>query len=228
MSVGSLGSLVVLVGLIAPHQSPAPVPMLPSPGTYLGLLFAPSTSAGFNAGNPAPAGVVVTQVLPGSPAAKAGLTRNDFLQRYDGQDISGCEQLARLIQSDKPGRAVKLQVLRAGQVVVCEATLTVGPATCLASESHSMDTTTGSAPARTKPAGPALSANIEPQADGRLRIDLQYYLEGTGRLHTRTLTGNLSELQKQVGEFPDAERRLAQVLLDRLKQLDPAPVRPRP
>jgi hypothetical protein len=206
----------LLLGVLAPQQTPAPAP---NPGTYLGLLFAPNT---------APTGVLVTQVLPGSPASKAGLTRNDLVQRYDDQPISGCEQLARIIQADKPGRAVKLHVLRDGKAAVYEATLALGPAICLAGEARPMDPTLVGPPATAKPAGPALSASVEPQADGRLKVEMRYYLEGTGRLRTRTLTGSLSELQEQVNQFPEAELRLAQVLLDRLQQLNPTPVRPRP
>jgi hypothetical protein len=230
MSAGSLGSFVLLVGLIAPHQTTAPAPasasITPEAGTYLGLLFAPSTND--QKATDTPPGVLVTFVLPNSPASKAGLSRDDLLQRYDGQAITGCEQLARLIQGDKPGHVVKLQVLRAGRAVTCEATLTLGPAISVASEARPMDPAGGEPAATSKPGGPALSATVVPQADGRLRVDLQYYQEGTGRLRSLTLTGDLTELQEQVGKLPDGERPLAQVLLDRLKQRNSTPARPRP
>ncbi len=229
MGASALASVCLLMGLSVAHQE-AVIPASADRGTYLGILFGPNTSAPLEA-NPAPppGGVVVTQVLPDSPAAKAGLHRNDLLQRYGDQAVTSCEQLARLIQADTPGRVVTLQVRRAGRPLNLAAKLTVGPALRLAGEARQKG---GDAPAVGKAGlgaeAPALSAQIEPLGDGRLRVDLQYYLEGTGRLRSRTLTGTLVELARQIDQMPRDERRLGQVLLERLEQLNLTPARPRP
>src|SRR5262245_55234938 len=110
-------------------------------GTYLGILFGPlpgSFSPGYmrpasprkeppgrGAGSP---GVVVTYVLPDSPAAKAGLARNDVVLQYDRKKVRDCEHLARLIRDDKPDHKVPLRVLRGSRELTLEATLTTGPA----------------------------------------------------------------------------------------------------
>lgn len=217
-------SVLALVGCLASHQA-APAPPADNAGTYLGILFAPVTSGDLTATPlPEPPGVVVTQVLTDSPADRGGVRRNDLLRRYDKEAIRSCEHLARLIQADKPDRVVQLEVVRGGRPITLEAKLTTGPPLRLAGEGRPAG---GTPAAASKPAAPSLSAQVEPLGDGRLRVDLQYYLEGTGRLRSRTLTGTLAELAAEVGKLPDDERRLGKVLLERLQPLTP-PARPRP
>lgn len=60
-------------------------------------------------------GVVVTEVLPDGPAAKAGLQKDDVLVQYDGQTVEGTVQLRRLVRETPPGRSVNVTVMRGGQ-----------------------------------------------------------------------------------------------------------------
>lgn len=59
-------------------------------------------------------GVVVLEVEPGSPAAKAGLKENDVILQYDGQTIEGTVQFRRLVRETPPGRSVALGISRDG------------------------------------------------------------------------------------------------------------------
>lgn len=59
-------------------------------------------------------GVLVTEVLPDGPAAKAGLQTNDVVLEYDGREVEGTVQFRRLVRETPPGRSVGLTVLRAG------------------------------------------------------------------------------------------------------------------
>jgi serine protease Do len=59
-------------------------------------------------------GVVVTDVEPDSPAAKAGLKEKDVITRYDGQTVEGTVQFRRLVHETPPGRTVSLAVSRDG------------------------------------------------------------------------------------------------------------------
>lgn len=59
-------------------------------------------------------GVLVTEVLPDGPAAKAGLQTNDVVLEYDGHEVEGTVQFRRLVRETPPGRSVGLTVLRAG------------------------------------------------------------------------------------------------------------------
>jgi len=59
-------------------------------------------------------GVVVMDVEPDSPAAKAGLKEKDVITQYDGQTVEGTVQFRRLVRETPPGRTVALVVSREG------------------------------------------------------------------------------------------------------------------
>jgi len=61
--------------------------------------------------------VVVMQILPGGPAAEAGLQEHDVILTVDGQpavDASGQPQVARLVRG-QPGTTIQVSVQRQGQ-----------------------------------------------------------------------------------------------------------------
>lgn len=68
-------------------------------------------------------GLLVAMVSPDSPAAKAGLKRNDVLVAFGDQKLFSSDQLAKLVRSQKTGDKVSLSVLRAGKVLKLDATL---------------------------------------------------------------------------------------------------------
>src|SRR5271168_1741917 len=59
-------------------------------------------------------GVVVMDVEPDGPAAKAGLKENDVITQYDGQVVEGTVQFRRLVRETPTGRTVALQISRNG------------------------------------------------------------------------------------------------------------------
>ena len=59
---------------------------------------------------------MVRRVETGSPAEKAGIKPYDILLSYDDQKLFSPEQLTGLVRSDKPGRVVKVRLLRRGQI----------------------------------------------------------------------------------------------------------------
>jgi serine protease Do len=63
---------------------------------------------------PAVRGVVVMDVEPGSPAAKAGLKDNNLIMQYDGQTVEGTVQFRRLVRETPAGRTVTLEISRNG------------------------------------------------------------------------------------------------------------------
>src|SRR5262245_13321159 len=115
-----LSGLLLAAGA-APPPAPRDAPGVEEKGTYLGALFSPAERRASG-----PRGVVITHVLPGSPAARAGLRRDDVVLRYDGARVRDCEHLARMIRDDKPERKVKLQVQRGKRELTVEPTLTLG------------------------------------------------------------------------------------------------------
>ena len=63
---------------------------------------------------PAARGVIVDDVEPDSPAAKAGIKEKDVITQYDGQAVEGTVQFRRLIRETPPGRSITLEISRGG------------------------------------------------------------------------------------------------------------------
>ncbi|MCK4303192.1 MAG: PDZ domain-containing protein [Candidatus Eisenbacteria sp.] len=59
-------------------------------------------------------GVIVSEVLPESPAARYGLVPGDLIVQFDGQPVRSAGDLTRLIQQTRPGQVVRLELVRAG------------------------------------------------------------------------------------------------------------------
>jgi serine protease Do len=66
---------------------------------------------------PAVRGVLVVDVEPDSPAAKAGLKGNDVIGEYDSQPVEGVVQFRRLVRETPPGRSIPIAVWREGNTV---------------------------------------------------------------------------------------------------------------
>jgi serine protease Do len=66
-------------------------------------------------------GILVSDVIKGSPAAKAGITRGDIIIEFDGKRVRDVGTLRNLVAQSKIGSQVKIKLLRVGG----EATVTV-------------------------------------------------------------------------------------------------------
>jgi membrane protease YdiL (CAAX protease family) len=75
----------------------------------------------------APAGARVTTVAPGSPAAAAGVLRDDVVTHLDAQPIAGRDALVDAIASGRPDVARTLSIARAGETRTITLTPVVGP-----------------------------------------------------------------------------------------------------
>ena len=65
-------------------------------------------------GVPTDAGVLVADVIDGSPAAKAGVKSGDVVTTLDGEAVTDSRQLSRLVERLEIGETVPLAVLRDG------------------------------------------------------------------------------------------------------------------
>jgi hypothetical protein len=70
-------------------------------------------------------GLLVRQVVAGSPAAAAGVRENDVLLRLDDQLLYNGAQLRALVRDRKSGEKVRLTLLRKGREQSVEATLAI-------------------------------------------------------------------------------------------------------
>lgn len=59
-------------------------------------------------------GALISEVLSGSPAEKAGLKAGDFIQAVDGVQLQTPSRLSEIIAGHKPGDTVTLSVINAG------------------------------------------------------------------------------------------------------------------
>jgi S1-C subfamily serine protease len=90
---------------------------------YLGVAGGPRPlPPGAREHSPLPTGVEVIEVVPGTPAERAGLRPEDLIVAVDGEPIGGVEDLQRLMVGDAIGRRVSATAIRQGRVVRVEIT----------------------------------------------------------------------------------------------------------
>lgn len=66
-------------------------------------------------------------VVPGSPAAKAGVHEGDIITKVDNSTIAAGKSLASLLSQHAPGDKVTLTILRGGKTITVQATLGTFP-----------------------------------------------------------------------------------------------------
>ncbi len=64
---------------------------------------------------PEVSGVLVTRVLPNTPAAASGVRSGDVIVRVNRQPITGAEQLQKLVESSGVGAKLELEIMREGR-----------------------------------------------------------------------------------------------------------------
>lgn len=62
-------------------------------------------------------GVTVAEVVPGSPAAQAGVQPGDVIRKFDGRDVNNFDALRSLVAQTQLNKQVELEILRNGKPV---------------------------------------------------------------------------------------------------------------
>ncbi|MCS7192332.1 MAG: PDZ domain-containing protein, partial [Armatimonadetes bacterium] len=70
-----------------------------------------------------PRGVVITRVMPNSPAEKAGLQSQDVIVEFNGVPIRSAAHLQSLVGRTPPGTTVPLKIVRGGKETIVNVTL---------------------------------------------------------------------------------------------------------
>lgn len=68
-------------------------------------------------------GALVSDVVPGSPAEKAGLKRGDVIAEFNGKPIKEHRELPRIVSLMPPGESVSFKVIRDGKEETVSATI---------------------------------------------------------------------------------------------------------
>ena len=68
-------------------------------------------------------GVIISQILPGSPAAQSGLRVNDVITKINTQQIDGAHPITSILLHTRPGDKVTLTIIRDGKQQTVDLTL---------------------------------------------------------------------------------------------------------
>jgi C-terminal processing protease CtpA/Prc len=119
------------VTLGAPAKDAAATPEGCKRCAYLGVLTVPTTSLSDETadrlGLQDDKGLVVIDVVPGSPAAAAGLRHGDVIRSIDGAEVSDPDALREHVKQAGTGKGVALTVRRGDRTREVKATLAEGP-----------------------------------------------------------------------------------------------------
>jgi serine protease Do len=109
-------------------RAQAPAPGFPPPGFggfarpaepaagWLGVAISEVTAAkAKDLKVPQAEGAAIDQVGENSPAAKAGLQKDDVVTEFNGQHVEGTLEFERFVRETPPGRTAKLSVWRSGK-----------------------------------------------------------------------------------------------------------------
>lgn len=90
----------------------------PARGSRLGIRVEDLTAAAAERMNvPGRRGVLAAEIVPGSPAEKAGLKANDVILEFEGKAVTDPTEFVRTVQIRKPGEKVDLVYARDGKKV---------------------------------------------------------------------------------------------------------------
>jgi len=195
----------------------------PSEETYIGVVVEPVPAA-LVAHLPSVLernrGVIVTRLVPGSPAADAPLRRYDILLAYDGHAISAPEQLRSLVLAGAPRRSVRLDVVRAGRALAVDLTTGLRPAGGTTRRAGRGGLTTGSVGiVKTFLAGwpPSPGSTITISlVRNRLRVQVTFSDRG-GATRTRRADGSRDQILRDLDDLPpkvkaEVRRRLDETI----------------
>lgn len=191
-------------------------------GTYLGVLFSaiPEAVLDHLPLLPRTGGVMVTHVLPKSPAATAGLKRHDILLLYNNIKIRDGNHFAEMISHDRPNTTIALGLIRKGKQLEIKVTLKLGPVLRIAKAEPQSSKDNPPPRGIAKQGGPGkINVSAVPMDGNRMRVTFEYY--HTGRLKQVTCSGTPDAIDEQVkAKLPDKVQPIAQAAIQRLRELE--------
>jgi serine protease Do len=72
-------------------------------------------------------GALIVEIVAGSPAANAGLEKGDVITRFDGKEITSCDDLVKAIHDCQIGQKVEITFVRGEDTETTTAVLKESP-----------------------------------------------------------------------------------------------------
>jgi serine protease Do len=86
-----------------------------------------------------PSGVLVNDVMHGTPAERAGIKSGDVIMAVNGKEVNAANEIQTIIAEHKPGDVVEIKIYRDGKTIVKSVTLSELPQQNIASNTESPD-----------------------------------------------------------------------------------------
>ena len=67
-------------------------------------------------------GIEIVEIVPGSPAARAGIKSEDLVVEVDGVPVEGMDDLQRLMDGSAVSRTMPIRVYRDGRTLTLDVT----------------------------------------------------------------------------------------------------------
>jgi len=153
-------------------------------------------------------GVIIAEVAKDSPAQKAGLKPYDILVSFEQQQVYSPDQFVKLVQNDKPGQSVTLEVLRGGKQEAIKVTLGERPANAWGQERMSNYFPPGfGAPQGRGMQGKDMwerfdSLNLTRIDDKRFKVDIKFR-DDKGKVEQKHFEGTRQEIQQAIQKAKD-------------------------
>lgn len=135
---------------------------------------------------PADSGVLVRDLAPDGPAAKAGVEIDDVITEVDGKAVASHQDMVDQILTKKPGEEVKLKVIHEGTAGEKSVTLGERPAGPVQANEVEAKVEVGEA----KIEIPALPGNLPPEMQKKIREAIENGVGGGGIQRLQIIPGN--------------------------------------
>ncbi|HEX8295701.1 MAG TPA: Do family serine endopeptidase [Chthoniobacteraceae bacterium] len=166
---------------------------------YLGVQMSNLTREVARAlGTPDTAGVLIEDVVPGSPADKAGVKTGDVIRSYNGRPLADVPALISRVADTELNAKVELGIFRAGQALTLHAEITEAPADLGLSRLQPPSSTPAPAPRSQAASHPLAQVQV-----GEIPAALQDALPESvnGVIITRLQPNSIAAQKLQVGDI---------------------------